>query len=232
MPSTRKPMARWLKILLAFLALGIVYRVLNPEPRPTPSPSPASPSYQEPTSSVSNAPSQLLAQFKSEYAQLQAESYQCVQEIQENQRRMAAEAMSGSGAMPGEGPACQQRMQWVTARMALLETEISKLQGGNPNATVWDVSGIPRGSSYTPSSPGSSSSPSSSDGGIGAVENATRQGIRGTSLYTDEDGETHELPTREYYYRDRSSGQIYGSDSPNPPDNNRNYEQFHNGDGR
>ena len=34
----------------------------------------------------------------------------------------------------------------------------------------------------------------------------------------------HELPTRDYYYRDRNSGQFVGSDSPNPPDNSHDYE--------
>jgi hypothetical protein len=67
---------------------------------------------------------------------------------------------------------------------------------------------------------------SSDDDGTEAVENATRQGIRGTSLYTDETGETHELPTRNYYFRDRSTGQMIGSDQPYAPNNGRDYEKL------
>lgn len=170
-------------------------------------------------SSEANARSQMLASYRAQQAQLMARARDCEQQMNEATRQQAMAAMNGQ--MDNARPACEAAMPQMIAQEAFLETEIYKLQGGDPNATVREVSGIapPQygGSSYSSGSPASGSS-------TDPVDTWDRQAIRGNSLYTDETGEQHELPTRPYYFRDRASGELVGSDSPTPPYNGRDYE--------
>jgi hypothetical protein len=118
-------------------------------------------------------------------------------------------------------PQCEQSMpQWI-AQESYLETEIYRIQTGDHSSSVCQVTGIQGEACNTGAG---ASSRGSSDDGTGAVENWDRQAIRGTSIYTDEDGEQHELPTEPYYFRDRSTGKYIGSTSPNPPNDGRDYE--------
>jgi hypothetical protein len=168
---------------------------------------------------VSNQRSQLLAQFQQQHAQIMADANQCMAQLQQTSNQNAQAAMSGMPFSPG--PACQQNMAQWTAQAAYLETEIYKLQGGDQNASVRQVSGI-AADSGTPSSyyrP-------DADSGTAAVERTTREGIRGHSLYTDEDGKEYELDTQPYYYRNRATGQLVGSEQPQPPNDGRDYEQM------
>ncbi|HXN46746.1 MAG TPA: hypothetical protein VN893_08900 [Bryobacteraceae bacterium] len=217
-----KTMPLFPKILIVVLALGVIYRVSNhhdsdhvrydPAPSPDPGPAPRP----EPDAS------DLLARYQAQYNQVSAQANQCVQELQAYQAQMAAGAMNG--AMPGPGPACQQNLPQITVQLALLQTYITRLQTGNPRITVCEANAGLQGCQGLEASSHSSSSYSAPDDGTETVERSTRQGIRGTTLYTDANGEQHELPTRDYYYRDRNTGQFVGSDSPNPPDNGRDYE--------
>ena len=169
--------------------------------------------------SESNARSQMLANYQAQQAQLMARAQNCEQQMNEATRQQAMAAMNGQ--MYNVRPACEAAMPQMIAQEAFLETEIYKLQGGDPNATVRDVSGIaPPQYGGSPYSSGSPSSGSSAD----PVDTWDRQAIRGNSLYTDETGEEHELATRNYYFRDRASGELIGSDSPTPPYNGRDYE--------
>jgi hypothetical protein len=168
---------------------------------------------------VSDQRSQLLAQFQAQHAQVMAEANQCMAQLQETSNQNAQAAMNGMAF--SAGPACQQNMAQWTAQAAYLETEIYKLQGGDQNASVRQVSGIAADSG----TPSSYYRPDADDG-TAAVERTTREGIRGHSLYTDEDGKQYELDTQPYYYRNRTSGQLVGSEQPNPPNDGRDYEQM------
>jgi hypothetical protein len=167
-------------------------------------------------SNDSNDQSRALGQFKAQQQQLMAQVYQCEAQMNQATQQMAQAAMNGG--MVNNRPQCEQYMPQWTAQEAYLETEIYRIQTGDHKSTVRQITGITGPTNSAPSAGG--------DDGTGAVENWDRQAIRGNSLYTDESGQTHELPTRPYYFRDRSSGQIIGSDSPNAPNDGRDYEQF------
>jgi hypothetical protein len=162
-----------------------------------------------------------LAQFQSQQAQLMAQVNQCEAQMTEATNRMRQAAIQGG--FDNARPQCEQNMpQWI-AQESYLETEIYRIQTGDHSSSVCQVTGV-QGQACNPSAGTSSGSRASSDDGTGAVENWDRQAIRGNSLYTDEEGEQHELPTQPYYFRDRSSGQYIGSASPNPPNDGRDYE--------
>ena len=57
-----------------------------------------------------------------------------------------------------------------------------------------------------------------------AVEGYARRAFRGTSIYSEEDGTQHELPTQPYYFRDRSDGRIVSSNIPDTPNDGRDYD--------
>jgi hypothetical protein len=158
-----------------------------------------------------------LQALQEQQAQVLAQANRCIAESNQAQARMAMAAAQGIVLAP---PACTQYMPQWTAQEALLEKKIYALQTGDTHASVQDVSGIHTGGSSSPSY----SSPS--DGGTGAVERYSREAIRGNSLYQDENGEQHELATQKYYFRDRASGQVIPSDSPNPPNDGRDYERL------
>lgn len=163
----------------------------------------------------------LLAQYQAQQAQLVSQMQRCQQEMNRVTQQMQQAAISGSGMMPPPPP-CEQNMPAWISQEALMETEIYRLQTGDNKSTVREVTGIPSNS-------GSSSSRSSSSGsndGTSAVEDWDRGAIRGTSRYTDEDGKEYELKTESYYYRDRNSGEIIGSERPDPPNDGRDYEQL------
>ncbi len=90
--------------------------------------------------SESNARSQMLANYQAQQAQLMARAQNCEQQMNEATRQQAMAAMNGQ--MYNVRPACEAAMPQMIAQEAFLETEIYKLQGGDPNATVRDVSGI------------------------------------------------------------------------------------------
>ena len=198
------------KILIACLALGLIYRVSNRhdsggyEPGPAPSPEVS------PALSPEADTSGLLARYQQQYDQLSAQSSQCVEQLQAYQREMAENAMSGSGAMPGGGPACMQNMPQMTVQLALLQTYITRLKTGDTRITVCQANPGLQGCESWEAASRSSSSASSDPTSV--VERSTRQGIRGNTIYYDAEGQEHELPTRDYYYRDRNSGQFVGSD--------------------
>lgn len=226
------------KIILGCLLLLGIYGIAHPKP-----PRPVDPYFQEvgpapmdlgedraqrdspangrQAADGTGAKAQLLAQFKAQHAQIMASANNCIVQMQQAMNQTAAAAVNG--AMYSGQPACQQNMAQWTAQAAYLETEIYKLEGGDPHASVREVSGIPESSS-TPSH--SSAYGSSSSDGTEAVERATREGIRGHSLYNDEDGREYELDTRPYYFRDRASGRLVGSDQPYAPNDGRDYEQL------
>ena len=161
-----------------------------------------------------------LAQFQSQQAQLlaQVREYQAQMTVATNRMRDAAI----QGQFYNYRPQCEQSMpQWI-AQESYLETEIYRIQSGDHSSSVCQVTGIQGEACSTGA--GASGSRGSSDDGTGAVENWDRQAIRGNSIYTDEDGERHELPTQPYYFRDRSTGKYIGRDSPNPPNDGRDYE--------
>ncbi len=174
---------------------------------------------QRPSGDEAEQASEYLERFKNEQAQVQAQTQACMAQMQQATNQMASAAMNGQ--MMNNRPACEQAMPQLVAQEAYLETEIYRLQSGDKHSTLQQITGVQTGPSgngyYRPSGPGN-------DGGIGAVDKYDRQAIRGTSLYSDENGEQHELQTAPYYYRDRSSGQMVPSNQPQPPNDGRDYE--------
>ena len=231
MSASWKSMPKWSKVLVVCFAFLLVIGWMNRQPRPnhterygergySPIAPPAEGERRESEDGGDSAArSSLLVNYKAQYAQLQARAADCAQQMNEATQQQAAAAMNGQ--MYNPRPACEQYMPQIIAQEAFLETEMYKLQGGDPNATVRQVSGIapPQYSGSYPSS-GSGSSGSSTD----PVDTWDRQAIRGTSLYTDETGTQRELATHSYYFRDRASGELIGSEQPYPPNNGRDYE--------
>lgn len=173
----------------------------------------------------SGGSSRALAQYEGQLSQLMAQVNRCVQETNAFLGQQAQAAANGQ-FLTNE-PVCNQYMPQWTAQAAVLVTYITRIKTGNMHLTVCEANAGLRGCEGLEASAPPSASPSEpSDDGTEAVERTTRQGIRGSTIYTDGAGEQHELPTREYYYRDRASGQLVGSDSPNPPDNVHDYEQL------
>lgn len=172
-------------------------------------------------SSAEAARQQQLKQWLAKQAKLISLMKQCQVEMTRFTQQMQQAAISGSGMMPAP-PACEENMPYWISQEALAETEIHRLQTGDTRSDVYDVSGIPRPSNSGPSS-GSSGS---SDGGVGSVDDWDRGAIRGTTIYVGEDGTRRELPTRDYYYRNRASGQIIASTESEPPNDGNDYERL------
>jgi hypothetical protein len=164
---------------------------------------------------------QYLSRFKQQQVQVQGRAQACMAQMQQATNQMAQAAMNGQ--MYSARPACEQEMAQLTAQEAYLETVIYQLQTGDVHATMQQITGVQIGSNsnapsyYRPSGPGN-------DGGLSAVENYDRQGVRGTSLYNEEDGAQHELPTAPYYFRDRETGQFVSSQQSTPPNDGHDYD--------
>lgn len=108
-------------------------------------------------------------------------------------------------------------MQVNVALMAKLEAEITRLQTG---ANVEPMDFVLMGSSSRPSS--SAGTPiSDSSNGAGRF---SREAILGQSKYTDSDGKEYQLANQPYYFKDRVSGTVVGSDYAQPPDNQHDWE--------
>lgn len=216
--STLKAMPIVPKVLIACVLAGGLYSAAHSQRSGyAGSSSIAEASYQ--SRSGAGDQSAALAQFQSQQAQLLVQVRQCQAQMTEATNRMRDAAIQGQ--FYNARPQCEQYMpQWI-AQESYLETEIYRIQTGDHSSSVCQVTGIQGEACNTGAG---ASSRGSSDDGTGAVENWDRQAIRGNSIYTDEDGEQHELPTEPYYFRDRSTGKYIGSDSPNPPNDGRDYE--------
>jgi hypothetical protein len=133
--------------------------------------------------------------------------------------------MNGGTSMMSELP-CQQQMQQIAAQVAFVETEIYRLKSGDWRSTLFQIQGIPQPGSSNGTAPSYDRRSTAGDDGTNAVDNWDRGAIRGTSLYRDENGETRELPTARYYYRNLETGQYVASESPNPPNDGQGYERM------
>ena len=199
--------------LVVFLALGWLYK-RNETHSSYVSRSSYS-SAAEPTSrnsssaeSSSQDSAHVLAQLQAQFNQMNAENAQCYAQIQQmNPSNYAA-------------PPCEAQMQWRTAQIAKLQAEIYRLQTG---ANVQPIDFALMGSGSGTSS-GSSGSGGSSDDGSNAVNRYSREAVLGQSLYRDEEGNEYQLANRAYYFRDRASGSIVGSDFGTQPDNQHDWE--------
>lgn len=231
--STLKALPLLPKILIGVFAVGILYNVATAS-HGNGSQGDSSNSYTDRSGSASYASensgrqsgrrgasdsSSQIAQFQAQHDQLSAQAQQCMVQINQAMQQQAAAAMNGQ--MYNNMPPCNQNMQMWTAQMAYLETEIYRAQTGDRTSTVGQITGTGSyGSQSSPSSYGGGSS----DNGEASVERSTREGIRGNSMYTDESGETHELPNQPYYFRDRETGQFVPSTTGNPPNDGHDYE--------
>ena len=98
---------------------------------------------------------QLLARYQAQHAQLVTVAQQCQVQMQEAMNQQAAAAMNGQ--MYTGRPACEQQMPQLVSQMALLETEIYRLQTGDTHSSVREITHI--------AAPDLRSSPSSGGGG-------------------------------------------------------------------
>lgn len=162
----------------------------------------------------------VLAQWKARQQQLQSAMQLCTVQMNQVDAQMRQAAISGSGMMPAP-PACQQQMGYWIEQEALAETEIHRLETGDTSSDVYAVTGIQRPTEV--SGGGSSASGGSSDGGDDGND-FDHQVIRETGYYRGEDGEQYELPNSGYHYKDRSSGVIITTNSPDAPNDGRDYE--------
>lgn len=218
--STLKAMPVVPKVLIACLLMGGLYAAGHSHRSGFSSSSPFT-GASDRTGSGAGDQSAALAQFQSQQAQLMAQVNQCEAQMTEATNRMRDAAIQGQ--FYNARPQCEQSMpQWI-AQESYLETEIYRIQTGDRSSSVCQVTGI-QGEACNPSAGRAGGRGSSTDDGTGAVENWDRAHMRETTIYTDESGEEHELATRPYYFRDKSSGQFIGSDSPNPPNDGRDYE--------
>jgi hypothetical protein len=165
-----------------------------------------------------------LANYEAQMAKLQATIAACQNQEQQFQQQMQQSVMSGgSYGIPSEPPCRQYSGQWVS-QSAILQTYIARLKTGNMNLTVCQVDPALQtcGSIQLASGAGSSSS----GGGSGDSGRYSRQAIRGNTIYTDEEGGTHELPTAPYYFKDKQTGEFVSSQYPTPPNNTHTYESM------
>jgi hypothetical protein len=227
--STLKALPLLPKVLLGLLAVGVLYNAAHSGhsggsrsySSSYSSDRPGSTYYAADRDSGSSDSSSQVAQFQAQHDELSARAQQCMVQINQAMQQQAAAAMQGQ--MYSQMPPCNQNMQAWTAQMAYLETEIYRAQTGDHSSTVGQITGT--GSYGSQSSPsGYRGGGSGSDDGTAAVERSTREGIRGNSMYTDESGETHELPSQPYYFRDKETGQFVPSATGNAPNDGHDYE--------
>jgi hypothetical protein len=157
------------------------------------------------TSSRTESSSQVLPQLQARLSQLQNENAQCYAQVQQmNPWNYGA-------------PPCEAKMQWNTSQMAALEAEIYRLQtGANVQAQDFALMGSSSGG-------GSASSAGDSSNGAGRY---SREAVLGQSKYTDSNGNEYQLANQNYYFRDRASGQIVGSETSQAPDYQHDWEQL------
>jgi hypothetical protein len=138
----------------------------------------------------------------------------------------AALQQQATASMNGEfytgEPACAAYMAGWTAELAMVEKQIYQLQTG-ANVAVTDFA-----SPSSSSSSSSSASPSSdnSNRALDAVDRYDRNAVRGTGDYTDETGETRELPLAPNYWRDHASGDITTTETPDAPADGRDWQRM------
>jgi hypothetical protein len=235
-----KALPLFVKVILGFFvainAIGLISLAIAPSLSPNPNPNPLPPQNPEqqvvypkgysPQREV-NPPtpdngreqeeasgdnkSQLLARDKAQLAQINLQVKQCYEESLR------------------EGPmvTCAQNYQQWTMQTGWLVTYITRLERGNPNITFCQANNNISGCKGVQISSGYGSG--SSSGGSGGSSDAgryDRQAIRGNTNYADADGETHELPTAPYYFKDKVTGEFVASQYPTPPSNTHTYEQM------
>jgi hypothetical protein len=178
-----------------------------------------------------------LAALRTEWTQLNGQANQCAAVINQATIEARNEAIRYSlgnspGAMPNlatEVP-CQSEMAAITARMAVLERDIYRLQTG-ADLPANQFSGTPA-ANVSPSTDSSynSAMATNSDRAEAAVDRYDRNGMREESNYRDSNGTVYALPTQPNYYYNPQSGVAVGTDSPTPPQDGNHYERLENTD--
>ena len=167
-----------------------------------------------------------LANYESQMAKLQASMMACKEQEERVMQQRQQALMNSAGASMGNAmePACFQNWNQQIIQGALLQTYISRLQTGNMNLTVCQANPGLRGCEGVQIASGAGGSSSGGDSDEGG--RYSRQAIRGNTIYTDEEGGTHELPTAPYYFKDKQTGEFVSSQFPTPPNNTHTYESM------
>jgi len=245
-----KALPMFVKVIIGFFvginAIGLVFMAIapNPSPSPNPNPNPQPPQNQgqqvvypngynpqqevnPPTPNNGGGQGGELANYKLQLAKVTAAGNDCIQQLQQFQQQEQQAAISSGGMSMGNvmEPACEQNMnQWIYQGL-ILQTRITRLETGNPNITVCQANPGVRGCEGVQLASGAGSS-SSGGGNSDDAGRYDRQAIRGNTIYTDEEGGTHELPTASYYFKDKVTGEFVASQYPTPPNNTHTYEQM------
>jgi hypothetical protein len=164
-----------------------------------------------------------IAELEQQHAALVQQANECQAEMDQNSMRWAQGAMNGE--MPAGVPACQEQMPQIIAQMAAIESQLKRYQGGSY------AQGGGQPNYYHPTDPNAPSY-NNPDQSLDAVDRWNRNVIRGNSMYTDQDGQQHELETQPNYHQNRETGQYVATPTPAAPDNNADYTPLTNADDR
>lgn len=202
----------------------------SPSPSPIPSPAPVGPHAGQfgqnrfKPQGANSAQSQQLTQLWAQHEKLANWARQCMADM----NRVAADnpRRAANGQMPIQAP-CSQSMYQATAQIALLETEISQLQG--QSGSVCGITGYCPSSSSSATVAGTGSASyynPNYNSGEEKVEQASREGILGQCLYNSADGDQAQLSCEggDHYWQNVEHGGF--NNSPDPPNNGYDYRRF------
>jgi hypothetical protein len=171
-----------------------------------------------------------IIELEQQHAALVQQANECKAAMDQNSMRWAQGAMNGE--MPTGAPACQEQMPQIIAQMAAIESQLNRYQGGGNQAAG---GGYAQGGSqpnyYHPTDPNAPSY-NNPDQSLDAVDRWNRNVIRGNSMYTDQDGQQHELETQPNYHQNVETGQYVATPTPAAPDNHSDYTPLTNADDR
>jgi hypothetical protein len=177
------------------------------------------------TASPDTSQAEQLAALRAQYAELNARLAQCQQQVNAVNAEMQRVAVQGYGTFP-DPPACQPEMWAWTSQLAVVQTQIRRIETGDASMDVYDGTGIARPSEATTSSynPSAGEPNGEADGVSRATDDYERAVARGTEIYTDEEGDQYELSYQGYHFKDRNSGEIVTTATPDPPNDGHDYE--------
>jgi len=191
-----------------------------------------------------NDNSSQVEQLKAQENRLIQLAQQCEVQMSQNQAQWARDA--ANGVMPTSQAPCEAQMPTWIAQAKGIESQLQRLQGGGGGGSYgggsqggsaygggaqggYAYSGGAQPNYYHPTDPNAPSY-NHPDTSTDAVDKWDRNYIRGTSNYTDESGEVHELETQPYYSQDNQTGQYVGSTDNTVPNDTHTYTPLTNND--
>jgi hypothetical protein len=178
-----------------------------------------------------------IEQLRAQENHLAQLAQQCQVQMNQNAAQWARDA--ANGVMPTSQAPCEAQMPAWIAQMKGIESQLRRLQASGGSGGGGSYGGGAQGSYasgggsqpnyYHPTDPNAPSY-NHPDTSTDAVDKWDRNYIRGTSNYTDESGEVHELETQPYYSQDNQTGQYVGSTDNTVPNDTHTYTPLTNND--